>query len=284
MRCRVAASIVALYFAASCAWAGQGEVSPTPLALDHANVAVVDLDAAATAYEKLGFTLKPGRPHANSIANRHCKFLDGTELELITAAEPRDSLAAEYLGLLAQGDGGAFAALRCASIDSLAARLGQPLRVERTGLLSAMFPPGHPLRFLWFLQVPRVWVDRPEYTRHANQAQRLRAVWFGKHLEADVLGSCAALGYEARDVAWPLPDTRAIAFETGEIYVVPVESRHGGVAGVTIEVLSLRAVEGVLAGAGITAVASQDERGKSLRVPPALTRGIWLEFLEPVNH
>jgi hypothetical protein len=285
MRRRCIAALMALALAAPAAPA-EREASPSPripLALDHASVAVADLAAAAAAYAKLGFTLKPGRPHANSIANRHCKFLDGTELELITAVEPRDSLAAEYLRFLAQGDGGAFAALRCAGIESLAARLGEPLRIDRAGPLSASWPQGHPLRCLWFLQLPRIWVDRPEYTGHANTAQRLRAVWIRRDRGSEVDRLCAALGYEARAVPWPQPGSRAIGLDTGEIYVVPVDEGYGDVAGVTIEVMSIRAVEAALAAAEIPAAAAQDERGKSLRVAPADAHGVWLEFLEPTQ-
>jgi hypothetical protein len=32
----------------------------------------------------LGFTLKQGQLHANGLDNRHLKFEDGTELELMT--------------------------------------------------------------------------------------------------------------------------------------------------------------------------------------------------------
>jgi len=52
--------------------------------LDHIVVAVKDLEAAAERYRGFGFTLKPGRPHANGIRNLHVKFPDGTEIELLT--------------------------------------------------------------------------------------------------------------------------------------------------------------------------------------------------------
>ena len=73
--------------------------------LDHVVVAVNDLDEAAALYRQIGFTLKLGRYHENGIRNQHAKFPDGTEIELLTVAEARDALTAEYLDHLGRGDG-----------------------------------------------------------------------------------------------------------------------------------------------------------------------------------
>jgi hypothetical protein len=69
--------------------AGCAPAVPPIAGVDHIPVAVTDLAAAGERYRALGFTLKPGRPHANSISNLHAKHADGTEIELLTAAEPR---------------------------------------------------------------------------------------------------------------------------------------------------------------------------------------------------
>ncbi|MEL6821313.1 MAG: VOC family protein [Calditrichota bacterium] len=68
------------------------------LVLDHVNIAVKDLPKAVSFFEDtLGFAIKPGRLHKNSIDNAHVKFKDGSSLEFITASEPRDTLAKYYL-------------------------------------------------------------------------------------------------------------------------------------------------------------------------------------------
>lgn len=93
---------------------------PAPHApeLDHAIVAVRDLDAASDAFRRVGFRIKPGRPHANGLLNAHIKFRDGTELELMTVqGSARDAMARDYAALIAEADGGVYVALR---IDSLA--------------------------------------------------------------------------------------------------------------------------------------------------------------------
>ena len=54
---------------------------------DHIPVVVRDLERAAATYRPLGFSLKPGRPHANGIRNVHVRFPDGSGVELLTVPE-----------------------------------------------------------------------------------------------------------------------------------------------------------------------------------------------------
>ena len=112
--------------------------------LDHVAIAVHDLESAAARYERLGFTLKPGTPHDNGLRNRHVKFADGTELELITASEARDALTAEYREHLAEGEGPAFLALFAPDLDALAAALGD--RAVRAPRRRASFRSHRPAR------------------------------------------------------------------------------------------------------------------------------------------
>ena len=255
------------------------------LELDHANIAVDDLGLSAFAYQRMGFTQKPGRPHANSIANQHFKFLDDTELELITATEPRDALAAEYVAMARVGDGGAFVALRTNAFDSLAARLGRaghPLPVSRSeGPRSLSFASRDPLRPVWFLETLRPWVERAEFTTHNNTALALQAVWLSSRLTAAAVALFAALGYPAHAADAPVPQTTVIALDAGELYLVPLVETPSGrpLIGMTIAVERLDSVESILAGAEVEAVRHTDARGPSLRVRPAFAQGIWLEFL-----
>jgi hypothetical protein len=98
--------------------------------LDHAIVVVRDLDSAAARFAPLGFRFKLGRLHPDSILNRHIKFRDGTELELMTVAgTPTSRMARDYARLLAAGEGGVYAALWTTDMERVrraAARLGEP--------------------------------------------------------------------------------------------------------------------------------------------------------------
>jgi hypothetical protein len=106
-------SLVLVLLAAFVAWGRAATAAEPPLVdgLSHVPTAVKDLRQASEDFARLGFALKPGRPHANGIRNNHIKFRDGTELELITASRSVDSLTASYLRFLSRGDGPAFLSL-----------------------------------------------------------------------------------------------------------------------------------------------------------------------------
>lgn len=260
--------------------------SGIPWGLDHASIAVGDLDAAEALFEKLGFTIKPGLPHKNSIANGHLEFVDGTELELITAREPRDSLAAEYLRYVGEGDGGAFVALRVRVVDSLAARLsaaGFPVRISRsTGMRALVFPEGHPLRPVWFLEFLRPYVDRPVYTTHRNRARRLRAVWLSSSQGERIELLFDALDIVAQGSDWPVPGSRVLSLGTSQVVLIPTqEPPLRPFVGATIEVFELDATASVLRAQGFAFTRHEDARGTSLQLTLPELSGFILEFFQP---
>src|SRR2546423_10690154 len=57
---------------------------PLPQAIDHAVIAVRDLDAAAGDFSELGFTLTP-RGHHSIGSQNHCIMLGSTYIELLVA-------------------------------------------------------------------------------------------------------------------------------------------------------------------------------------------------------
>src|SRR5580692_8943157 len=67
---------------------------PLIFGVDHIPLVVSDLDGAEADFRAMGFSIKPGRPHADGIRNAHVKFPDGTEIELITAPRSADILTA----------------------------------------------------------------------------------------------------------------------------------------------------------------------------------------------
>lgn len=108
------------------------QTAPQINGLDHINIAVVDLEAAAERYRDLGFSLKPGARHTNGIRNRHVKFPDGTELE-----------GAQHLRLGRKIIG---ATVRVRNVDAahriVAKKLGRTLPVVRSAKgVSVFIPP-----------------------------------------------------------------------------------------------------------------------------------------------
>jgi hypothetical protein len=116
----LAPAIVALH-AAALPFQSCKAAPPTAPTLDHAIVVVDDLDSASNRFRRSGFRIKQGRPHANGLLNRHIKFRDRTEVELMTVrGTPRDDIARDYAKLMRAGDGGVYVALQVKDLNTVA--------------------------------------------------------------------------------------------------------------------------------------------------------------------
>jgi len=233
--------------------------------IDHVPIAVNDLDRAVAAYRRLGFVLKPGRPHDNGIRNLHAKFADGTELELITAPTARDALTATYRRHLAAGDGPAFLALYAPSTG------GAPRMVV---------PP-----YVFFGPRNRSPTDRPEHFAHANTAESLVSVWLAGADLARERRLLAAVGatFVEREVSVPDVVKATVArLPDGEILLLPASRRLAEgrpIVGATVRVRSLDAARRALA-RGDVAARETPAAPLSVFVPPEAAHGLWLELRE----
>jgi catechol 2,3-dioxygenase-like lactoylglutathione lyase family enzyme len=260
--------------------------------LDHVPIAVVDLDAATRLWrDVLGFSIKPGTRHANSIDNAHMKFADGTEIELITATTPVDALASRYLKRIAGGGGPSFVALSPASIDEVAQRLdtaGIAFDRGAGGYSSVLdFADGSPLDYDFFIVLNSPPVDLPEHVTHANTATTLHAAWLRRRFYDEEAAMLDALGARSEPDAVELPNGwRAddVSLESGHLYLI-----HDGeatqapwpVVGLTVAVTDLDAAVAHLKAHGIEPNAvGEDARGRFARIAPMVANGAWLEFLQ----
>lgn len=197
--------------------------------LDHVVIVVKQLDSARAQLGRLGFRFKAGRLHPNNLRNLHVKFPDGRELEIMSlAGEPRDRFAQDYADLLSTGEGGAYVALRIASLDSVAAagsRAGLETHTSVSGPWRFTgFAPYSDAGGVFFGTGWRAPVDPDSIFRHANRAESMRQAWVegGPALEALLL----ELGAAPCDSVL-LPDGRAGAkwiLASGSLVVVPIRS------------------------------------------------------------
>lgn len=264
---------------------------PLVVGLDHIPVAVRDLEAAARRYRRLGFVLKPGRPHANGIRNDHAKFADGSEIELITADQAREELSAEYRRLLYEGEGPVFVALYAPDHEALARRIVAVGKAygRSEGLLT--FPPADPLRYLFFGSRNRSPTDRPAHFEHPNGAEALIGVWLAAEDFTRERGLLAALSVPVveKDVLVPgLARVPAANLAEGEILFLPGARRllpGRSIVGATLRVRNLDAVKRALTKGGIDpASLVQLASCRSLFIPPDIALGMWLEFrAEPAS-
>ena len=257
--------------------------------LDHTPVAVADLDRAAADFARLGFTIKPGRPHTDGIRNRHVKFPNGGEIELITAASPTDALAQDYVDWLKGGEGPAFWSLYSSDLVALTAFLSQQnLGAVNKGDVVTISDFGRPHR-LFFADRLRSPTDGPLYWNHPNTAYKLFRVWIAD-APAD-LEVIAKLGAERRQTFACAPfDANAAVYglpgEGDEVVVAGKVARPSArsVIGVTVLVRSLAAAKAVLASNQITYLQPKSCGGGSLWITPTQAHGLWLELTEADPH
>jgi 4-hydroxyphenylpyruvate dioxygenase-like putative hemolysin len=146
-------------------------------AIDHAVIAVRDLDAAATNFRTLGFTLTP-RGHHSIGSRNHCIMLGTTYLELLVA--PVEHPWLDYYRSF--GEGLAAIALSTDDADATYAQLKSegarpPMDLSRPvdgGVAKFRLVQMEGAPQLFFVQhLTRQFVWRPEWQKHANGAREL---------------------------------------------------------------------------------------------------------------
>jgi len=180
-RLRIAAALVAGLAASRATTAPCGS-GPQVLALDHVVVVVQDLDSAEALLRAAGFQVKVGRLHADNLLNRHVKFRDGTEIELMTLTGPaKSTTACEYERLLAGGDQGVYAALWTTDPDRIgriAEKIGAVPRQTRSGPWHFVTFPGLADTAAVFFGWGAASANDPESVlAHENGAVALAAAW-----------------------------------------------------------------------------------------------------------
>ena len=257
--------------------------------IDHVNIAVKDLDAAKRQYEKLGFIIKPGRLHKNGILNVFTKFEDGNLLELITSSKEADNLSSWYLQFIQKNPAGAgaFVALKVESENKLEAlknyftKRGLRCHYSSTGYSQILsFDQDHLLHPLFFIYYAGKSEDKPVHLNHPNTAQSLHAVWVGSPLSAPLTEGAGFKGSSKIELPFLHELGTCIKLDQGEIYILPALQTER-ILGVTLLVKNVKTAKSVITkGTGKNFKLYKTQRGESFAVPPELTYGIWIEFLE----
>ena len=252
---------------------------PAVSGIDHIPVVVANLEKAQADFRAMGFAIKPGRYHADGITNAHVKFLDGTEIELITASKAVDTLTSEYLTRLKSSQGPIYFGLFAPDFSAVSARADSlPIKPEAESGMFA-FPSTSPLHSLFIGQRNKTASDKPEYFAHKNTAVRLSALWVGDspELREELKGLGVSLtpidlcGFEgaAKGFRAELPE--------GNLFLMPSKVT---VVAARIEVLRLDETERILRSNGVPIKSGGTCDKRSLWIPPTAAHGIWVEFIE----
>ncbi len=283
----VARWVACALFAWSCTHAPKVDAQAI-VGLDHIPTVVSDLERAQDTYRRLGFSLKPGRAHANGLRNAHVKFEDGSGIELIAPPhEATDELTRDYRERLRHGEGPAYLSLHARDKTALIAALNAAgIAFEDDGLLTLSDPQ---LRFLFFVQDNRSPTDRPEHFAHANSANAMTGVWLALDEPAAAALKRLLLALDAghtRASVRPPGTSRgnAVAADlfrvnNGRIVVVPKRAEANEtrtILGAEFRVRSLAEAKRALRTSNLRF--ARAERPHAVRAASDVAHGLWLEF------
>lgn len=253
--------------------------------LDHIPTVVPDLERAQDTYRRLGFSVKPGRAHANGLRNSHVKFEDGSGIELIAPPhEATDELTRDYRERLKHGEGPAYLSLHARDKQALIAALNAAeIAFEDGGVLTLSDPR---LKFLFFVQDNRSPTDRPEHFAHANSANAMTGVWLAldEPASAALKRLLLALGAKHTHETAHAPGTvRADVFRVENGRIVVVRKRGAtddtrSIFGAEFRVRSIVETERRLRASKLGF--ERTGRSRIVRVKAGLAHGLRLEFHE----
>ena len=243
------------------------------IGIDHMPTVVADLHKASESYRRIGFSLKPGRPHENGLQNRHVKFKDGSGIELISVpVAPTDGMTRSYAELLRGGEGPAYISFHARDTDQLMSALSAAsIGFENDdGLITIS---DQHLDFVFFVRDNRSPTDMPEHFAHSNGATAMTEVWLA--LDAPSLQSLRelflALGSVERTETVKAPtSTLAHVFYLQNGRVVALPKNHQLIAGREIIGAQFRVPSGQpnSGGTGPT----------DTTVEPSIAHGLWLHL------
>jgi hypothetical protein len=223
---------------------------PTPgiAGLDHAVIAVGELDAARDTYTRMGFTLAPRGLHSTGSSNHNIMLKSGY-FELLTVPRP-NPLQSYFYEFARHGDGMAALALTgtdarasFGALEALGFEPGEPKELSRrveqgskTGVarfkitnLAPRTTPGAQVFLCQHLTPELVWL--PELTSHANGATGVAAVAFIADNVAHQAGAYARIFG-----TWPerIPEGLKVATGTAAIAVANRQALQARLTGVDL--------------------------------------------------
>lgn len=258
----------------------------SPIAgLDHVVVLAEDLDAVTQAMRNLGFTVKPGHLSNNGMRDRHIRFANGSELELVSVDEGHDALSRDYARLLDETQGPAFFGLYAPDLDAVAMRFDAVNKAYQRREHQLNFGVGDSLHHVFIGQRVGSPTDTADQFVHANGALALTAVWLsGEDLsaEADLV---KLLGAPIETTERCLPDClpyKVATLGSAELIFMPAhhqwhEKRH--IIGVTIRIKDMAQVLKRINVKNLKLNPVEEYTGHlSLFLPPELSNGLWIEL------
>lgn len=261
--------------------------------LEHLTIAVPDLLESSKFFrDSLGFTIKMGRLHSNSIENSHVKFKDKSSIELISAKTPMDDLAAWYIKYLKQfpAGAGAFLGIRIDDgdemnqIEELIIELGlEYSRLDFQYSDIIYFGEKVTINTIFFIRYKVEVKDRSAFLKHKNTGKGLYSVWINSTQPAKAADLLRKFGFrveKSKELNVDYPTELRFFVGDKPVYIVDSE-REERIAGISIECADLDTFKKLY----------QDKTGKIVSLKKGYDGnyilldnknhcGMWIEFID----
>ena len=260
--------------------------------LDHVVIAVKNLDAAATTYRKLGFTLTPRGLHEGKGTGNHCIMFGSTYVELLGIVDETGARGRLAERVDARGEGAiaiaygaddadnSYAALRAAGIEAEPPNdLARPLDLDgkrdmvrfRNIMLPKLALP-ETMQFVCTHLTPELTRARREWQLHPSGATAVAEVIIAQDDPAEVRVELATAKLDNTTITI---DTRA-AIEQRVGTAAVAGAPQTGIIGLTIRVNEVDAAAAMLDMGRIP----RREANHRIVVPASAAHGVFIEFAE----
>lgn len=271
-------------------WATDDASKEATISLDHVQVAVSDYEGAGAFFkEKLGFTIKEGIPHDNTLNSSYVKFRDQSYLSLSSATAAKDFLSSLYVNYLKDGEGGYWGAFQTTDILATAEKIkgtGLDFRVygnpEGRAILSGA--PKDPLHHVFFIHLEG-WEEPEEVLTHANTATGLGAIWIAVNKKEQAMFSsamAAAIGSDNFTETAPegVPAaTGQIKVGENHVFLLDRPENRNRIMGVTVLVQDIEKAKSSIY-PSLSPTIEDTSRGKRILLKLELGGGFYLEYLQ----
>jgi hypothetical protein len=277
-------------------YAVTGEVYPQqPLksaSLEQLTIAVPDLLESSNFFgDSLGFTIKMGSLHSNSMENSYIKFKDKSSVELVTAKIPMDDLAKWYIKYIKQfpNGAGAFLGIRIDdedemnSIEELIIELGMEYsRLDFQYSDIIYFGEKVSINTLFFIRYKVEVKERSSFLKHKNTGGGLQSVWINSPQPDKAAELLRKFGFkieESKELNVDYPVEFKFFVGDKPVYIVDSE-REERIAGISIICSDLDTFRKLYKDkTGVSVSIKQGYDGNYILLDKRDQCGMWIKFI-----
>jgi hypothetical protein len=254
--------------------------------LDHIIIGTKNLEETKLFLENsLGFKIKTGNIHKNGIKNIFVEFEDSSEIEFVSVQNPTDQLASDYNKLINKNHFGLQFAVRTNHITELYSHLQKVNsdfnNFSNNKIYSSISQSNISSQKPFFIiQYHNKMNNSTNY--HQGKINGLSAIWLTTPNLIETIKTYSEYGFTLVDtVTVANIKNKTATMKNKNFEIILIADNSYSILGLTLRSESIDEVQKMFAKNFNKAVdIKKSKRGKSIYLPPQVTKSIWFEFIE----